>query len=120
MGLKKGKKRDMKPKKTLSAAKIAKIAMVATLRKRIEAIKFSKVRSRIFELVRYIFDLDNASFFRNRLISALKTVSFAITSNQEFNNSLLNFYLKYLNHKALGSYIKYLRDCLWPDGVIYV
>jgi len=97
----------------------AKLAMLASVKSRVERVKLGQVRSSAFELMRITFDLDNASFFRNQMISALKTASFALTSGQEFNETLINLHLKHLNGKSLSWYVKYARDLIWPKGVIY-
>jgi hypothetical protein len=104
------RKKEMDPKKT---------AMLESIRSRIERVKLSEVRVSIFDLIRYTFDLDNASFFRNRMVAALKTMSFALTSGQGFKKTLLNIYMKYLTGKSIASYVKYLREKLWPGGVIF-
>jgi hypothetical protein len=48
----------------------------------------AKVRAALFDLVRYQFDFDNANFFRNRMFSALKTMSFAVATPGEFRKML--------------------------------
>ncbi len=97
----------------------ARLAMLESLRKRIERVKLSQVRASIFDLIRYTFDLDNASFFRNRMVAALKTMSFAFTSSHGFQKTILNFYLKYMTGKSIAYYVKYIRELIWPEGVIF-
>jgi len=94
--------------------------MLESIRNRIERVKLSQVRASIFGLIRCTFDLDNASFFRNRVVDALKTMSYALTSNHGFKKTLLSFHTKYLTGKSLAYWIKYVRDeKVWPGGVIF-
>jgi len=97
----------------------AKLAMIAAIKSRIEHVQLGHVRNSAFELIRITFDLDNASFFRNQMISGLKTVSYALTSSQQFNETLIDFHLKYLRAKSLASYVKFTRELIWPGGVIF-
>mmetsp|Transcript_14555 Transcript_14555/g.42645 ORF Transcript_14555/g.42645 Transcript_14555/m.42645 type:complete len:165 (+) Transcript_14555:4363-4857(+) len=58
-------------------------------------------------------------FFRSRMMSALKTMSFAVTSAQEFHKTLFKMHLTYVNGKAMGGWIKYGRDIMWPNGIFF-
>jgi len=111
------KKQDRKSRRAPLSP--AKLAILASIKSRIERVKLTQVRNTAFELIRFTFDLDNASFFRNQMISALKTVSYALTSGQDFNETLINFHFKYLSAKSLASYVKYTREIIWPGGVIF-
>ena len=84
----------------------------------IERVKWSQVRASLFELMRYTFDLDNASFVRNQMITALKTILFALSS-KEFKRRLLNIHMEYLNGDCVAFYVKYVREIIWPNGVIF-
>ena len=102
-------------RKISSAHQIARTAVLTRIRK----VKFSNVRNVCFDIVRNLFDLDNASFFRSRMISALKTMSYAVTSAHEFKKMMLECHLTYINGKNLSEYIKMIREILWPDGVFF-
>ncbi|KAL7497818.1 hypothetical protein ACHAWT_005738 [Skeletonema menzelii] len=82
-------------------------------------IRLKEVRRSIFRLLRYMFDLDNASFFRSRVISVLKTMSVAVASAQDFQTMLSQMHLKYMNGEWISGWIYYLVDMFWPDGVFY-
>ena len=82
-------------------------------------IRLKEVRRSIFRLLRYMFDLDNASFFRSRVISVLKTMSIAVASAQDFQTMLSQMHLKYMNGEWISGWIYYLVDMFWPDGVFY-
>ncbi len=110
------KQSERKEKKELDPAKLA---LLESIRKRVERVKLSQVRANFFDLMRYIFDLDNASFFRNRMVAALKTISFTMTSGQGFKKTLLNFHMNYMTGESIASYINFLREKIWPGGVIF-
>lgn len=95
------------------------VAMRASIVSKIDEVKLSQVRNSIFELVRHQFDLDNASFFRSRMFSALKTMSFAVTSAQEFKKTLYDMHVAHINGEALAGWIKYGLDMFWPNGIFY-
>jgi hypothetical protein len=82
-------------------------------------IRLKEVRRSIFRLLRYMFDLDNASFFRSRVISVLKTMSVAVASAQDFQTMLSQMHLKYMNGEWISGWIYYLVDMFWPNGVFY-
>jgi len=96
-----------------------KIHMKPAIKAKIEKVPLGQVRNALFELVRYQFDFDNASFFRSRMFSALKTMSFAVTSSSEFRKMLYEAHVKHVNPDALGGLVKMLLDILWPDGVFF-
>lgn len=98
---------------------LKKLDQYAKLKKMIETVKLSDAREIIFEFIRYLFDLDNATFFRSRMVSALRTMSLVVTSSQEFNKVLLQMHIKYVNGKYIGSMVKSVYDSLWPNGVWY-
>ncbi len=95
-----------------SAAK--RLAMI-----RAGEISLKEVRRSIFRLLRYMFDLDNASFFRSRVISVLKTMSVAVASAQDFQTMLSQMHLTYMNGEWISGWIYYLVDMFWPNGVFY-
>jgi hypothetical protein len=94
-------------------------AKVASAKSHVDRVKLSQVRGSVFELIRYIFDLDGANFFRSQMISALKTMSIAVTSANGFKQTLIEFHLKYLSSRSIASYVRYVRNLIWPDGVIF-
>lgn len=51
------------------------IKMIPAIRNKIDKVPLSQVRNRIFELLRYQFGFENASFVRNRMLAAIKTAS---------------------------------------------
>jgi hypothetical protein len=99
--------------------KSRKLVMIPSIGCKIERIHLSQFRHRAFELIRYLFGFDNASFVRNRMLAALKTVSFAVTSNTEFQKSLYNAHVEHLSADSLSSWIKFAIDLLWPDGEFF-
>ena len=93
------------------------IKMIPAIRNKIDKVPLSQVRNRIFELLRYQFGFENASFVRNRMLAALKTASFAVTSASEFRRTLYNLHTEHLSSAAVAGYIKLGLDLLWPDGM---
>lgn len=109
-----------KNRKRLKNNDPAKLAMLSAIKSRIEAVKFSQVRGNVFELIRYAFDLDNnANFFRSQMVTALKTMTIAFTSAHSFKKILLDFHLRYVNGKNIAFWIKYVRDLIWPNGILF-
>ena len=82
-------------------------------------IRLKDVRRSIFRLLKHLFDLDNASFFRSRVISVLKTMSVAVTSVQDFYLLLFQTHMTYMNGEWISGWILYLVDMFWPNGVFY-
>eukprot|EP00970_Alexandrium_tamarense_P019253 scaffold13812_cov262-Alexandrium_tamarense.AAC.3 len=82
-------------------------------------IRLKDVRRSLFRLLRDLFDLDNASFFRSRVISVIKTMSVAVTNAQDFHVMLFKSHLKYMNGDWVSGWIFYLVDMFWPNGVFY-
>ena len=95
-----------------SAAK--RLAMI-----RAGEVRLKEVRRSIFRLLRYMFDLDNASFFRSRVISVLKTMSVAVATAQDFQMMLSQKHLTYMNGEWISGWIYYLVEMFWPDGIFY-
>lgn len=89
------------------------------VRNKIDKVRLPLVRTRIFELLRYQFGFENASFARNRLLAALKTASFAVTSAADFRKTLYRLHLEHLNSEAVASLINMLTDILWPNGTFF-
>ena len=87
--------------------------------KRSREINLRDVRRSAFRLLRDVFDLDNASFFRSRVISVIKTMSLAFTSVQDFHLMLFRSHVKYMNGEWVSGWIFYLIDMFWPNGVFY-
>lgn len=99
--------------------KIRKVNMLPAIRNKITKVHLSHVRNRIFELLHYLFGFDNASFIRNRMLSAIKTVSFAVTTNSEFQRMLYKLHLEQISASAIGGWINFAICLLWPDGVFF-
>jgi hypothetical protein len=97
-----------------------KIKMIPSIRNKIDKVPLSQVRNRIFELLRYQFGFENASFVRNRMLAAIKTASFAVTSASEFRRMLYTLHTEHLSGPAVANLIKFGLDLLWPDGVFFV
>ena len=93
--------------------------MIPTIRNKIDKVPLSQVRNRIFELLRYQFGFENASFVRNRMLAAIKTASFAVTSASEFRRTLYSLHTEHLSTKAVAGLIQMGLDTLWPDGVFF-
>ena len=98
-------------------AKIKEIQMIPSIKAKIDEVPLSQVRHALFDLIRHQFDFDNASFFRNRMFAALKTMSFAVTTSGEFRKMLYETHTKYVNANALAGWVQFLTDMLWPNGV---
>lgn len=86
---------------------------------KIDQVSLGQVRSRIFELLSFQFGFENASFFRSRMLSALKTMSFAVTTPGEFRKTLYKTHIEQLSAEAIAYWIGYGTDMLWPDGVFF-
>ena len=82
-------------------------------------IRLKDVRRSIFRLLKHLFDLDNASFFRSRVISVLKTMSVAVASVQDFHLLLFKMHANYMNGEWISGWIHYFVDMFWPNGVFY-
>jgi len=93
--------------------------MAPAIKAKIDKVPLAKVRQAVFELIRAQFDFENASFFRNRLLTALKTMSFAVATNGEFRKTLYKTHQSYLNADSIADLIKMGLDMLWPDGVFF-
>jgi len=104
---------------TADKAQEKSINMIPSIRSKVDKVPLSQVRNRFFELLRYQFGFENASFIRNRMLAALKTASFAVTSAAEFRRMLYNAHTSYLSAEAVASYIKMGVDLLWPDGAFF-
>ena len=100
-------------------SKIKEVEMIPAIKAKIDEVPLSQVRHAIFDLIRYQFDFDNASFFRNRMFVALKTMSFAVTTSGEFRKMLYENHIKHVNAVALAGWIRFTLDMLWPDGVFF-
>ena len=83
------------------------------------AISLKDVRQAIFRLLKDLFDLDNANFFRSRVISVLRTMSVAVAGAQYFNLLLYQNHAKYMNGEWVSGWILYLVNMFWPNGVFY-
>ena len=97
--------------------RVKEIDMIPSIKAKIDEVPLAKVRAALFDLVRYQFDFDNANFFRNRMFSALKTMSFAVASPGEFRKMLYEAHVAHVNADALAGWIKFTTEMLFPDGV---
>ena len=86
---------------------------------KLDKVPLGKVRSRIFELLSCQFGFENASFLRNRMLSALKTMSYAVTTPGEFRKTLYKAHVEQVSPDAIAFWINYGIDTLWPDGVFF-
>ncbi len=82
-------------------------------------ISLKDVRGSIFQLLTHLFDLGNASFFRSRVISVLKTMSVAVASVQYFQLLLFKTHVNYMNGGWVSRWILFFVDMFWPNGVFY-
>ncbi|KAL7541765.1 hypothetical protein ACHAXR_011197 [Thalassiosira sp. AJA248-18] len=82
-------------------------------------IRLKDVRRSIFRLLKHLFDLENASFFRSRVISVLKTMTVAVASVQDFHMLLFQTHVNYMNGEWVSGWIFYVVDMFWPNGVFY-
>jgi len=93
--------------------------MSPAIKAKIDKVPLGKVRQAMFELIRAQFDFENASFFRNRLLTAIKTMSFAVATNGEFRKTLYKAHKTHLSPDAIADLIKMGLDLIWPDGVFF-
>jgi Sorting nexin C terminal/PX domain len=98
---------------------INKIEMIPSIKSKLDKVQLAQVRNKLFELLRYQFGFENASFIRNRMLQALKTASFAITSPTEFRRTLYKLHLEHISSEAIAGWIKTLIDILWPGGIFF-
>jgi hypothetical protein len=110
---------DDNGERELSSKSLRKIDMIPAIRNKIDKVPLSQVRNRIFELLRYQFGFENASFIRNRMLAALKTASFAVTSASEFRRTLYKVHTDHISATALAGWIDFGLGLLWPDGVFF-
>jgi hypothetical protein len=94
---------DFMPGRRLAASSSSSM-MIPAVKHKIDKIMLSQVRNRIFELLRYQFGFENASFARNRLLAALKTASFAVTTPAEFRKLLYKIHTEHLNSEAVSGW----------------
>lgn len=92
--------------------------MVASVKAKIEKVPLGQVRQRLFELLRYQFGFENASFIRNRMLAALKTASLALTPG-EFQRTLYKLHIEHLSGESIAGLIQLGLDLIWPEGVFF-
>ena len=93
--------------------------MIPSVRAKIDRVPLATVRNRLFDLLRYLFGFENASFVRNRMLAALKTASFAVTSRTEFRRMLYKIHTERISADAIGGLLDYVLNMLWPDGIFF-
>lgn len=93
--------------------------MIPAVRNKIDKVPLPQVRKQLFELLRFQFGFENASFARNRMLAALKTASFAVTSGAEFRKKLYQLHVKHINSESVAGLIEVLSGILWPNGVFF-
>lgn len=86
---------------------------------KIDKVPLGQVRNRLFELLTHQFGFENASFFRGQMLSAIKTMSFAVTTPGEFRKTLYKAHLEHVSPDALAYWINYGTETLWPDGIFF-
>ncbi|GAX25677.1 hypothetical protein FisN_15Lh046 [Fistulifera solaris] len=91
---------------------------IASVKAKIEKIPLGQVRQRVFELLRYQFGFENASFIRNRMLAALKTASLALTPG-EFQRTLYKLHVEHLSGDSIAGLIQKGLDLIWPEGVFF-
>jgi hypothetical protein len=69
--------------------------MLASVKTKVDCVKLSQVIGSVFELICSIFYLDGANFFRSQMVSAMQTMSIAVTSGHGFKHTLMELHLKY-------------------------
>jgi hypothetical protein len=91
---------------------------IASVKAKIEKVPLGQVRQRVFELLRYQFGFENASFIRNRMLVALKTASLALTPG-EFQRTLYKLHVEHLSGDSIARLIQMGLDLIWPEGVFF-
>lgn len=102
-----------------SSGALRDIDMKPAIRSKIDRVLLPAVRARLFELLRYQFGFENASFVRNRMLAGIKTVSIAVTSKGEFRKTLYKLHTEKFNAEAVAGWIQMGLDLLWPQGVFF-
>lgn len=92
--------------------------LIGSVKAKIEKVPLGQVRQRIFELLRYQFGFENASFIRNRMLAALKAASLALTPG-EFQRTLYKLHIEHLSGDSIASLIQLGLDLIWPEGVFF-
>jgi Sorting nexin C terminal/PX domain len=98
---------------------VRKIDMIPSIKNKIDKVPLALVRNRLFELLRYQFGFENASFLRSRMLAALKTASIAVTSASEFRRTLYKLHTEYVSAEGVARLIRFAVDILWPGGVFF-
>lgn len=97
----------------------AKESFISYVKAHVDEIKLSDVRNSVFFLLRSAFDLDNATFWRSRVFSAIRAMSYVVIGEKDFNRLLIKLHVDFLSGEKMGLLVKFLRDCIWPNGVFY-
>ena len=53
------------------------------------------------------------------MVTTVKTMSIAVTTSHGFKRALIELHMKYLSSRSVASYIKYMKDIIWPNGIIF-
>jgi len=93
-------------------------AMHASITARIKEVKLATVRDIMFDFVKHLFNLDNATFWRSSVFSALRTMAFVITSSQ-FTKKLTDFHFTYITGQSLGGLVRAIHETVWPGGIYF-
>ncbi len=97
----------------------AKESFISYVKAHVDEVKLSDVRNSVFFLLRSAFDLDNATFWRSRIFSAIQAMSYVVIGEKDFNKLLIKLHLDLLSGEKMGGLVKFLRDCIWPNGMFY-
>ena len=97
----------------------AKESLISYIKTRVDEVKLSDVRNSIFFLLRSAFDLDNATFWRSRVFSAIRAMSYVVIGEKDFNKLLIKLHLDFLSGEKIGGLVKAFRECIWPNGIFY-
>jgi hypothetical protein len=93
--------------------------MIPAIESKIAKVPLVHVRRQVFELLHYLFGFENASFVRNRMLTALKTMSFAVTTGGEFKRMLYKIHCTKLSASAVAEWIGVGVTLIWPDGQFF-
>ncbi|GKY90805.1 hypothetical protein MPSEU_000053300 [Mayamaea pseudoterrestris] len=93
--------------------------MIPAIESKISKVPLAFVRRQLFELLHHLFGFENASFVRNRMLTALKTMSFAVTTGSEFKRTLYRLHCEKLSADAVADWIAFALNLIWPDGEFF-
>jgi hypothetical protein len=113
------KSKSLNADKKVSMTPEAKESFISYIKAHVDEVKLSDVRNSVFFLLRSAFDLDNATFWRSRVFSAIRAMSYVVIGEKDFNRLLIKLHLDFLSGEKISLLVKLFRDCIWPNGVFY-